>query len=63
MRKKIATTEPVKIIIVAQRGDTRVNILQVRPESSKDNRLFFFIACQTLDFVFVYFMLFFRYYL
>jgi len=55
MRKKIAATELVKIIIVAYWGDTRVNILQVRPVNFKDNRLFF-IACLTLD-------LFFRYYL
>lgn len=50
-KKKIVTipSELVKIIIVAYRGDTRVNILQVRSESSKDNRLFFIIMCQTLN--------------
>lgn len=35
--EKIAATELVMIIIVAQlQGDTRANILQVRPENSKD---------------------------
>jgi len=56
MRKKIAATELVKIIIVAHQGDTRVNIICKFDPIAPRTTDCFFAAFLTLNLLFCYYL-------